>query len=119
MNAGHETPYICRKGETFEPYKVRAGFVLAGMENMRYREGTVQLESGDRVFLYTDGVPEATNGANELYGSERLYQSLNKNKETEPEILLQRIKEDVDKFVGEAPQFDDLTMLCLEYKGRA
>ena len=86
---------------------------------MRYREGTVQLESGDRVFLYTDGVPEATNGANELYGSERLYQSLNKNKETEPEILLQRIKEDVDKFVGEAPQFDDLTMLCLEYKGRA
>lgn len=119
VNAGHETPYICRKGETFEPYKVRAGFVLAGMENMQYREGTVQLEAGDRVFLYTDGVPEATNGANELYGSERLYQSLNKNKEMEPEILLQRIKEDVDKFVGEAPQFDDLTMLCLEYKGRA
>lgn len=118
VNAGHEIPYICKKDESFEPYKVKAGFVLAGMEGMQYREGNVQLGVGDRVFLYTDGVPEATNAENELYGSERLYHCLNQNKETNPEVLLQRIKTDVDLFVGEAPQFDDLTMLCLEYKGQ-
>lgn len=115
VNAGHEIPYIYRRGTTFEPYKVKAGFVLAGMENMKYTEGSIQLEVGDKVFLYTDGVPEATNADNELYGSDRLYEVLNKNKELTTEDILPAIKEDVDKFVGEAEQFDDLTMLCLEY----
>lgn len=116
VNAGHEIPYICRKNDNFEPYKVKAGFVLAGMEQMQYKEGSVQLEVGDRLFLYTDGVPEATNANNELYGSERLCHCLNRNKDTTPEVLLQRVKRDVDLFVGEVPQFDDITMLCLEYK---
>ncbi|MGN0484348.1 MAG: SpoIIE family protein phosphatase [Lachnospiraceae bacterium] len=116
VNAGHEVPYICKKGETFEPYKVKPGFVLAGMEDMKYKAGSVQFEVGDKIFLYTDGVPEATNAANELYGSERLYQVLNQNREKTPEELLPAVKNDVDKFVGDAPQFDDLTMLCLEYK---
>lgn len=118
VNAGHEIPYICKKGEGFEPYKVKAGFVLAGMEDIHYKEGQVQLGIGDKVFLYTDGVPEATNAANELYGSERLYAVLNQNRESEPEALLPQIKADVDQFVGTAPQFDDITMLCLEYKGK-
>ena len=116
VNAGHEIPYICRKNDNFEPYKVKAGFVLAGMEQMQYKEGSVQLKVGDRLFLYTDGVPEATNANNELYGSERLCHCLNQNKDTTPEVLLQRVKRDVDLFVGEVPQFDDITMLCLEYK---
>lgn len=118
VNAGHEIPYICRKNDNFEPHKVKAGFVLAGMEQMQYKEGSLQLEVGDRLFLYTDGVPEATNADNELYGSERLCQCLNLNKDTTPEVLLQRVEGDVDMFVGGAPQFDDITMLCLEYKGQ-
>lgn len=118
VNAGHEVPYICRKGETFEPYKIKAGFVLAGMEDMMYTDGSMQLEVGDKIFLYTDGVPEATNAENELYGSERLYDILNQSKEKEPKEILESVKEDVDKFVGKASQFDDLTMLCLEYTAK-
>ena len=118
VNAGHETPYICRVGQGYEPYAVRPGFVLAGMENMRYKEGSIQINAGDRIFLYTDGVPEATNQENELYGSERLCHILNANQDKTPKELLPRIKADVDRFVGDAPQFDDITMLCLEYRGR-
>lgn len=84
---------------------------------MRFREGSVQLIAGDKIFLYTDGVPEATNGNNELYGSERLHRILNENTEAAPEKVLRAVKTDVDRFVGDAPQFDDLTMLCLEYRG--
>ncbi len=118
VNAGHEVPYINRAGEGYQPYKVRPGFVLAGMEDMRYKEGSLTLQPGDRIFLYTDGVPEATNRENELYGNERLYRILNQNKDRTPKELLPEIKADVDLFVGEAPQFDDITMLCLEYKGK-
>lgn len=117
VNAGHELPYIYKAGEGYEAYKIRPGFVLAGMENVRYREGSLQLSVGDKVFLYTDGVPEATDASDQLYGSERLHQILNRNKDATPEQLLKAVKEDVDQFVGEAPQFDDITMLCLEFHG--
>lgn len=117
VNAGHETPYVCRKGESFDAHKVCPGFVLAGLEDMRYEEGRMQLAVGDRIFLYTDGVPEATNADCEMYGSGRLHNVLNEYKDKELEELLAKIKADVDSFVGEAPQFDDITMLCLEYKG--
>lgn len=100
VNAGHEIPYICRKGESFEAYKVRAGFVLAGMEDMRYKEGSVKLAEGDRIYLYTDGVPEATNADNEMYGSERLLKILNKHKDKTPENLLMEIKAMKKKFVS-------------------
>ena len=116
VNAGHELPFIQKKGGKYESYKTRAGFVLAGMEGIRYRQGSLQLEPGDRIFLYTDGVPEATNSTEELYGMERLSDILNKNCDKCPEELLPAIKADIDEFVGEAPQFDDLTMLCMEYR---
>lgn len=117
-NAGHEFPYICKKGESYEPYKIKPGFVLAGMEDMVFKDGHIVLEPGDKIFLYTDGVPEATDGNNELYGTDRLKAVLDKNKDKTPEELLPEIKADVDRFVGDAPQFDDITMLCLEYKER-
>lgn len=117
VNAGHEPPYLCKQGEGFEAYKIKAGFVLAGMEDLRYREGSLQLSPGDRIFLYTDGVTEATDGANQLYGSERLHRVLNANLDAGPETLLSAVKADVDQFVGDAPQFDDITMLCLAYRG--
>ena len=117
VNAGHELPYICRKNQDFEPYKIKPGFVLAGMEDMHYMEGSLQLEAGDRVFLYTDGVTEATNAADELYGNKRLQDILNRNKGMGPQQLLEEIKNDVDRFAKGVSQFDDITMLCLEYKG--
>lgn len=94
----------------------RAGFVLAGMEDIPYREGKLTLEPGDRIFLYTDGVPEATNMKNEMFGLERMQSTLNRNKELASEQLLPAVKAEVDRFVEEAPQFDDITMLCLEYR---
>ena len=116
VNAGHEMPFICKAGGNFEPYKIRAAFVLAGMEGMKYRAGSMMLEPGDKIFQYTDGVTEATNVNNELYGMERLGTILNKVKNGTPHDILPAVKKDIDEFVGEAPQFDDITMLCLEYK---
>ena len=118
VNAGHEMPFIYKAGGNFEPYKIRAGFVLAGMEDMKYKAGTMQLDVGDRIFQYTDGVTEATNINNELYGMDRLGEILNKVKNGTPHEILPEVKKDIDEFVGEAPQFDDITMLCLEYKAK-
>lgn len=78
----------------------------------------MRLDVGDKIFQYTDGVTEATNANNELYGMERLTDILGENSALSPAELLPKIKEDIDRFVGEAPQFDDITMLCLEYKAR-
>lgn len=116
VNAGHEVPFISMAGEPFEPYKVRPGFVLAGMENMKYQCGSIRLAPGDKIFQYTDGVTEATNGEKELYGMVRLGDVLKKNTEKSPEELLSVVKRDIDAFVGSAPQFDDITMLCVEYR---
>ncbi len=116
VNAGHEMPFICKAGGDFEPHRIRAAFVLAGMEGMKYRAGSMMLEPGDKIFQYTDGVTEATNINNELYGMERLGAILNKVKNVTPHEILPAVKKDIDEFVGEADQFDDITMLCLEYK---
>lgn len=118
VNAGHEIPFFCRKGGSFEPKKLKAGFVLAGVEDMEYQAGSMVLEPGDKVFQYTDGVPEATDANNELFGMERLEESLKRVSAGSTVEILDAVKSDVDAFVGEAPQFDDITMLCLEYKKR-
>ena len=116
VNAGHETPYICRNGKTFELYKLKPGFVLAGMEDMCYKTASVTIEPGDKLFQYTDGVTEATNAHKELYGQDRLTAVLEKYSSKTPTELLPLVRADIDAFVGEAPQFDDITMLCFEYK---
>lgn len=116
VNAGHEMPFICKKNENFKPYKIKAGFVLAGMEGMRYKAGSMMLEPGDKLFQYTDGVTEATDSDSKLFGMERLETSLNKIKDGTPKDILESVKKDIDDFVNVAPQFDDITMLCLEYK---
>lgn len=115
VNAGHEMPFLARSGHAYEPYKLRAGFVLAGMEGMKYQSGSIQLSPGDKIFQYTDGVTEATNASHELYGMKRLSEILARNTDKPPAELLPLIKADIDAFVGEAPQFDDITMLCVEY----
>ena len=116
VNAGHDAPFICRREGSYEQLKVKSGFVLAGMEKMKFVEGRITLGEGDKLFHYTDGVTEATNAHNELYGKERLSIVLNKNKGQSPKEMLSTVKADIDNFVGEAPQFDDITMLCVEYR---
>ena len=115
-NAGHNPPLLKRSDGTFEYLKTRAGFVLAGMEDINYRAGELILNPGDKIFLYTDGVPEATNIDNVLYGETRLYEFMNENDNLEAKNLLPLLKNKIDEFVGEAPQFDDITMLMFEYK---
>ncbi len=115
-NAGHNPPLLKRANGEFEYLRTRAGFVLAGMEGVRYRVGELKLEPGDRMFLYTDGVPEATNAGNELYGEDRLIEFMNKNSNENAVSLLPNLKADIDEFVGTAPQFDDITMLMFDYK---
>lgn len=115
-NAGHEPPFICKKDEQYVKHQLPAGFVLAGMEGMKYKEGTMKLAPGDRIFLYTDGVTEAINVSEELFEMERLEEVLNQNKDKVPMDLLPAIKNKIDIFVGEADQFDDITMLCVEFK---
>ena len=116
VNAGHEPPFICKKGGKFETYAIQAGFVLAGLEGIKYQSGSMQLAPGDKVFQYTDGVTEAMNKENELYGMKRLTDVLCKNVDCSPTELLAAVKLDIDEFVNGSPQFDDITMLCLEYK---
>ena len=118
VNAGHEMPFICKAGGSFEAYKIRPGFVLAGFEDMNYKAGCMTLDVGDMIFQYTDGVTEATNAENQLYGMERLEQVLNRVKDKVPSEILPEVKKDIDIFVGETPQFDDITMLCVEYKAK-
>ena len=115
-NAGHNPPLLKRAEGSFEYLKTRAGFVLAGMEGVRYRVGELTLYPGDRIFLYTDGVPEATNAENKLYGEDRLLTFMNQNATVDAVTLLPALKSNIDEFVGEAPQFDDITMLMFDYK---
>jgi sigma-B regulation protein RsbU (phosphoserine phosphatase) len=115
-NAGHNPPLIKKADGAFEPLKTRPGFVLAGMEGVRYRVGELTLGAGDRLFLYTDGVPEATNCENKPYGENRLLAFMNGNYNLDVNELLPTLKLDIDEFVGEAPQFDDITMLIFDFK---
>jgi sigma-B regulation protein RsbU (phosphoserine phosphatase) len=115
-NAGHNPPLLKRADGTFEYLRTRGGFVLAGMDGVRYRANELTLNQGDRLFLYTDGVPEATNVDNELYGEEKLLSFMNNNLDLDSTKLLPGLKTNIDEFVGEAPQFDDITMLMFDYK---
>ena len=116
-NAGHEYPVFKRPGGPYELYKDRHGFVLGGLEGAKYKQYEIQLEPGAKLFVYTDGVPEATNGQQELFGTERMLDALNRQPDASPMDVLKNMRKAVDGFVLNAEQFDDLTMLCLEYKG--
>lgn len=116
-NAGHEYPVIKSPDGKFELMKDPHGFVLGGYPGMKYSEYELQLEPGSALFLYTDGVPEAVNGSNEEYGTDRMTSALNVRKDATPHELISYVRSDLDAFVDGADQFDDITMLCVEYKG--
>ena len=115
-NAGHEFP-VLKKGDKFELYKDKHGFVLGGMDGMRYKEYEIEFTPGSKLFLYTDGVPEATNSEKQLFGTDRMLDALNKDPQADPCGILKNVRGSVDEFVKDAEQFDDLTMLCFEYYG--
>ncbi len=117
-NAGHNPPLIRRGDGNYEFLRSRPGFVLGGMEGMKYQKQTVSLQSGDMLLLYTDGVTEANDASGRLYGEDRLISLLNRTeKDVSARELCETVKRDVDGFVGKAAQFDDLTMLALRYCG--
>ncbi|MBP5550756.1 MAG: SpoIIE family protein phosphatase [Bacilli bacterium] len=113
-NAGHDDPAIYHDGGSFELFKNKHGLVIGANANAKYNDYEIDLHPGDKLFLYTDGVTEATNTDKELYGMNRMVNALNECKASSPKEILDFIHSDVDKFVGEAPQFDDLTMVCFE-----
>ena len=116
-NAGHEYPVIKKAGGLFKLYKDKHGFVIGGMEGIRYKEYVLQMSPGDKLFVYTDGVPEATAAGGEMFGVERMVVTLNSCANGSPDDIIRKVRSDVDAFVGDAEQFDDMTMMCLEYKG--
>ena len=118
-NAGHEYPVLMRAGGDYALFKDKHGLALAAMEGMRFREYELKLEPGDRLFVYTDGIPEAIDEKVEQYGTDRLTDSLNRVKERSMQETLPAVREDLARFVGEAEQFDDITMLGFAYYGQA
>ncbi len=118
-NAGHEHPAIRRANGQYELVVYRHAPAVAAMENIRFREHEFELHPGDALFVYTDGVPEATDARDELFGTERMLEALNREPEADPQALLGNVREAIDGFVGDADQFDDITMLSLHYSGNA
>ena len=117
VNAGHEHPVIRRGGGEFELVKYRHSLAVAAMPDISFKQHEFHLDPGDALFVYTDGVPEATNAEGELFGSDRMLQAMNVHPGAKPEELLPFVREQINAFVGKAPQFDDITMLMIEYKG--
>ena len=117
VNAGHEHPVLRRADGDFELVKYRHSLALAAMENVRFKEREFRLYPGDTLFVYTDGVAEAVNSENELYGTGRMLSILNENPDSEPEEVLRGVMRGINSFVDGAEQFDDITMLCFRYHG--
>ena len=115
-NAGHEYPAIYRKGGIFEAHKTKHGIVIGAMEGVRYRDHEFRLEPGDKLFVYTDGVPEATDRDLRMFTLDRLLSTLNKYRDGTPKEILNGVQGSIREFVSDADQFDDMTMLCLEIK---
>ena len=117
VNAGHEYPMLKATGGVFETVRDKHGFVLGGMPSLRYKEYQMKLEPGSTLFLYTDGVPESTDNENHQFGLDRSLDALNKTPDASPVQLLRNVEEAVRTFTGDAPPFDDMTMLCIHYNG--
>lgn len=120
-NAGHEYPAIKRRGGVFELFKDKHGFVIGGMSGAKYRDYAFELLPGDNLFVYTDGVPEATDSSNQMFATDGMLKALNSAADDTPQTILASVNRGIDDFVGEAEQFDDITMLsirinCLQTK---
>ena len=117
-NAGHEYPILKTPEGDFAVLRDKHGFVIGGMEGMKYKEYRLQMDPGAKLFLYTDGLPEATNECSEMFGLDRVLSALNQAADEPPRKILETMNKAVALFVGDAEPFDDLTMLCLHYIGK-
>lgn len=117
-SAGHEYPVIRHPGSRFELYKDQHGFVIGGLEDMEYTEYEVQMQPGSEIFVYTDGVPEASDAENNMFGIQRMLASLNETTDASPEMIIRHVRHSIDMFTRDGTQFDDLTMLCIRYNGK-
>ncbi len=116
VNAGHEHPAIKRADGEWELVVYRHSPAVATMEGIKFREHDFEIHSGDKLYVYTDGVAEATDSTDELFGTDRMLAALSREADAGPVRLLENVKKDIDAFVGDAPQFDDITMMCVEWK---
>ncbi|MBP3204860.1 MAG: SpoIIE family protein phosphatase [Lachnospiraceae bacterium] len=116
-NAGHEYPAMMQPGGSFEVFKDKHDLPVGVIGDVKYREYVLELKPGTKLYLYTDGVAEAVNGAEDRFGTDRMLAVLNRNKQADPQAMIIKVKKEIDDFAGEADQFDDITMLCLEYRG--
>ena len=116
-NAGHEYPALKHPGRDFEILRDRHGMFVGVKSGIHYRDYELQMERGSKLFVYTDGVPEATDLNGQMFGMDRLHHALMEAQDEAPQRILEHVRRSIDAFVGEAPQFDDITMLCLEFRG--
>ena len=117
VNAGHEYPILKKPGGCYELYKDRHGMAVGMMEGIHYREYELQLEPESHIFVYSDGLAEANNSEEKLFGIDRTLVALNEVPDADAEETLNAVRRAVDTFVGDAAQFDDLTMMCIVYHG--
>ena len=110
-------PALRKKGGSFELVQYKHSPALAVMDGMTFRQHESRLEPGDTIFVYTDGVTEAQNASNELFGTDRLLEALNSEADADVEALISNTTRCINNFVKDAPQFDDMTMLAFTYKG--
>ncbi len=118
-NAGHEKPAIKQADGSFELFKDKHSMMVGYMDGIPFKEYELTLGKGTKLFLYTDGVAEATDANDELFGTDRMIDALRTAEDKSPKDILEAVDAAVNEFVGAAPQFDDLTMLCVEYHGEA
>jgi len=116
-SAGHEFPIMRDPDGEYRLIKDRHGFVLGAMDISKYKEYELELKPGGTLLVYSDGAPEATNASDELFGTDRMLEAMNKYPEDHPKEVIEHLTEAINEFVGDAPQFDDLTMLCIRYNG--
>lgn len=117
-NAGHEHPALRRANGEYELVTYPHSMAVAVLDGLPFEEHEFEMHPGDSLFVYTDGVAEAMNASEELFGTDRMLTALNKNPDADPEDVLKNVKEGIDEFVGDAEQFDDITMMCFRYHGR-
>ena len=117
-NAGHEHPVIRRKNGGYELVKYKHSPAVAVLEDIHFSNREYVLEPGDRLFVYTDGVPEAADSANEMFGTDRMIASLDALGDCRLSELIAGLQKEIDSFVNGAEQFDDITMLGFDYYGK-
>ena len=116
-NAGHEFPVLKRADGNYELYKQKHNLALGIFGDTNFREYELDLKPGDSLFVYTDGAPEAINENKTEYGTDRLLEVLNKHKDLTQKEILKLVRRDIQYFVGDEEQFDDVTMIGFKYIG--